>query len=507
MTETNHGRPIPCAEGNAACVCLPIENECVTSDGCAVSEECIKLYNSSQRSYCVPCEKTRLHGGQSRDSIIQVNGFASPSGICPGLPPSAPPITYGNNAQIDRGAGTFLDGCMESNQCSPGFVCISENNYGLPVACSYDVLLLSHSYPIAGCVCMWATSSVVEPFSRVGDDSMKCQTSDSCAVGMRCIKLFPQSQTGYCIPCNVSLLTKRVPSVIVVDGNVKSCQNPPPTSRNVSETEGDSQNIPNSAALTSCDGANSNCPDYFLCATVTNGGRLMDCRKLIADESLAEFYENKDCFCLNAERTCRDSLSCDRPVVANETGNYTVVEDRCYKLDTFSKQGFCISKHALDNRSPAPQPFTGSENNASDDDVGGPIKQASPSTRPKPTNETPVCIAVHALMDVPRHQLIYAQNRQASVLCDEKRNCATPGHIVTFEGRAMMMKSYCELIERERRTKVGCEKVVLHVNSVSMKRGRRIDSFNSQLKYTALAAAHESKFEEIGLTVLVYLGF
>lgn len=511
MTETNLGRPIPCAKGNAGCVCLPVDDECVTSDDCVVSEECIKLYESSQRSYCVPCERSRLHGGQSRDDVIQVNGFASPSVICPGLPPSAPPVVANGNIPGERGIGTFLDGCTDSKQCSSGLACISENNIGLPVACSSDSVLQSSR--IVGCVCIWVTSSVGEAFSRVSDDSMNCKTSDSCAVGMRCVKLFQHSQMGYCIPCGIPLLTKRVPTVIVVDGNATSCQNPPPMSRNANDTEGDSHDISDSAALTSCDGSNPNCPDFSMCATITNGGRLMECRKPISDESLTEFYNNKHCFCLNPDKTCRDSLSCNRTIVVanNDTENVTDVGDECYKLDIFSKQGFCIPKHALGNRSPAPVLFTASDKNASDDDIAAdPTEQPSPSSGPNPTNETlgSVCIAAHALMNVPRDELIYARNRQATVLCDEMKNCATPGHIVTFEGRAMMMKSYCQLIgKRESGTKVGCEKVDLHVNSVSMKKGRRIDSFHSQLKYTPLAAAHESRFEEIGLALLVYLGF
>lgn len=117
----------------------------------------------------------------------------------------------------------------------------------------------------------------------------------------------------------------------------------------------------------------------------------------------------------------------------------------------------------------------------------------SPSPSPAP------CIAVDALGDMSAEDLVFSEHVRASVLCDRWNNCATPGHIVLFHNKAMMMRSYCALI--------GCTRSVKFVNSPRMQRGRRVNSKVRHLQFSTLSARHESVIEEAVLGVLLLFGF
>lgn len=118
-------------------------------------------------------------------------------------------------------------------------------------------------------------------------------------------------------------------------------------------------------------------------------------------------------------------------------------------------------------------------------------------------SEEPVdksCIAVHHLKEErSRNALLYNRDVLARVLCDENESCATPGHMVTYRKRAMMMRSYCKLVGK-------CTERYLKVNGVKYERGKRVESRSAELSFSAFAARFESKLEELVLKTAVHMG-
>lgn len=96
--------------------------------------------------------------------------------------------------------------------------------------------------------------------------------------------------------------------------------------------------------------------------------------------------------------------------------------------------------------------------------------------------------------------MVFPVHRRAAVLCDRARNCATPAHIVVFDGAAMTMATYC------RRQRVRCVRTVMMVNSPRMQRALRVPSRSHRLQFTALAAARLTRVEEWLLATAVALG-
>lgn len=112
-------------------------------------------------------------------------------------------------------------------------------------------------------------------------------------------------------------------------------------------------------------------------------------------------------------------------------------------------------------------------------------------------DDEPVCVAVSSLVQhLSVQDMVFDSHRTASVLCDEKENCATPGHIVEYRGRLMMMKTYCEVIQKESKMSKACVRRVRWVNSPRMKMGLRIPSKHDELSFTAVAARFGTKAEE-----------
>lgn len=109
-----------------------------------------------------------------------------------------------------------------------------------------------------------------------------------------------------------------------------------------------------------------------------------------------------------------------------------------------------------------------------------------------------VCIAVHALRKFDPEELVFKQHALAGVLCDGNGSCATPGHMVLVKGKAMMMKSYCDIVP--------CERRVMYVNSPRHRRGMVIESNTEGLVFTAFAARYETRSEEVIISVAVRLG-
>ncbi|CDF34136.1 unnamed protein product [Chondrus crispus] len=109
-----------------------------------------------------------------------------------------------------------------------------------------------------------------------------------------------------------------------------------------------------------------------------------------------------------------------------------------------------------------------------------------------------VCIDANALKHVAPRELIFESHRWARVLCDEYGSCATAGHMVKSEGKAMMMGTFCRY--------VGCVEKAMMVNSPKYRRGASIRSKTKGLVYTAFAARYQSRVEELIIAAAVRWG-
>lgn len=127
------------------------------------------------------------------------------------------------------------------------------------------------------------------------------------------------------------------------------------------------------------------------------------------------------------------------------------------------------------------------------------VVEITPTVRPEEerpeATEDPACVDARALEGM---DLVFEKHMMKEVLCDAMGSCATGGHMVVWEGVAMMMRSYCE--------SVGCVKRVLEVNSPRRLSGLRVDSKTAGLKYTAFAARWATRIEEAALSVAVRAG-
>lgn len=135
------------------------------------------------------------------------------------------------------------------------------------------------------------------------------------------------------------------------------------------------------------------------------------------------------------------------------------------------------------------------------DNCVGSIPSSSMTVCGETDKDDAMCIAVSSLSQMDSSQLVYQSHRTAGVLCDEHDNCATPGHIVEYRGRLMMMKTYCSMKDIS-----GCAKRVRKVNSPKMAMGLRVASNLGDLRFTALAARFETKAEESVFNSLTRFG-
>lgn len=111
----------------------------------------------------------------------------------------------------------------------------------------------------------------------------------------------------------------------------------------------------------------------------------------------------------------------------------------------------------------------------------------------------PICVDAKALQHLPSSALVFRTHRYAHVLCDQFSSCATPGHIVIYEGQPMMMNTYCQF-------EAGCEPRVMLVNSPKYSRALRVDTATRNLKFTTFAARFATQAEERFLSLAVRMG-
>lgn len=211
-----------------------------------------------------------------------------------------------------------------------------------------------------------------------------------------------------------------------------------------------------------------------------------ECKVGFMDEpSRCTEEDNDNCRCqLKPPLICDDSEDC----VAGEV---------CARF--YTEAGFfCASEAAVEEYSTLTEigEETIEPTSEEEEGEGQPTEEGQASAvKELPSN---ICIAVHALRNFNPEELVFEQHALAGVLCDGNGSCATPGHMVLVQGKAMMMKSYCDMVP--------CERRVMHVNSPRHRRGMLIESNTEGLAFTAFAARYETKSEEAIIAVAVRFG-
>lgn len=114
-------------------------------------------------------------------------------------------------------------------------------------------------------------------------------------------------------------------------------------------------------------------------------------------------------------------------------------------------------------------------------------------------SSAPVCVDARALKHMDSDELVYKVHVWAKVLCDASDSCATPGHIVIFNGTAMMMKTYCYI--------ANCAESEMFVNSPKYRCGFVFGSNTGGLHFTAFAARYQTLAEEAIIASAVHFGF
>lgn len=438
-TETNGGANVDCDNPSSIdCFCMNDFHSCTNSDECLQGERCVKLNPWSINAYCVQCE-----------SIL--NRFPAPIDVNGTNPYCMPPVPTSSPPADPDSAPSFLEECTALIECGTG-TCTTETNNGELDYC------WTGSDRERGCTCV-ITDWI-------------CTDSDDCLVGTKCVALFPSSETKYCVTCSSG--TGRIPEPILHNGSSPLCPADVPT---YTSPKGDDF----ADYLQQCtdDILINSCRFPMECMQLNNNGNLASCK-------------SNQCFCIGFEEQCKSDSDCS-------------FDQGCFRMLPHSFTGFCISCSSIDNRDPQPYPLdSGNRCNGESPVVTNPTNSGSsnrPDTPGGNDTSSTVCIATHALEGVDKKHLIYTEHQRAAVLCDEHDNCATPGHIIMFREKSMMMQTYCSTSE------IQCRRTVMYVNSVRMMRGLRISSKSSNFQYTTFAARYETWIEEKIISFFMRLGF
>lgn len=197
------------------------------------------------------------------------------------------------------------------------------------------------------------------------------------------------------------------------------------------------------------------------------------------------------CYCVP-----QTPLSCNSSIYCAEGEACAIIKD------SLSIKPLCVSSYVLvrndenlfEEYGAEPSPTAEIEETLEPAVVPTPM---SPSPSKKAEEE--VCIDMSHLGHLPLSNLVYRRPRRATVLCDEYGSCATKGHIVIWNGRSMMMRTYCSEFAK-------CETRIRMVNSPRMELGLRIQSHTKGMQFSALAARFESVTEERILVGMIAIG-
>lgn len=230
---------------------------------------------------------------------------------------------------------------------------------------------------------------------------------------------------------------------------------------------------------------------------------------------------DRECYCYvriecSCNDDCRDSEQCTTLPTGAVCASKDVIAESDWLTDTpcsGSEGGETDSDGdgatiVVDVGVPSPPPSDSTESGVEGSDDGevssSPIDEdvvvevvTDPPEEPAATQE-PDCIDASALDHLDSGELVYERHVVRRVICDAHGSCATRGHIVVYQGRGMMMKTYCDL--------VGCAERITKVNSPKHRRKLRVPSRTQGLAFTSLAARYSTKAEEMVLAAVIHMG-
>lgn len=247
-----------------------------------------------------------------------------------------------------------------------------------------------------------------------------------------------------------------------------------------------------------------NCLDPRICRA--GGGDSCASGEILCDSDVQECsitdrlcycYDKVECSCND---DCRDTEQCTNHSQGNMCASKRIIEESDWLKDIpCDTAGDGGGEPVVDVGVPS-QPSTSPGSNAAGESPSptDPPVEVVDFTPPVTSEEDPECIDASALGHMLAEELVFDVHVVKAVLCDDQGSCATDGHIVEYQGRAMMMKSYCEL--------VGCEKRVMEVNSPRQRRRLRVPSRTEGLEFTAFAARYSTRAEEMILAAAIRIG-
>lgn len=395
--------------------------------------------------------------------------------------------------------------CAKSSMCVEGEVCgtFAENATNNPFCMSEAIVDASSELvevnggALSGEVCNSDEDCLVPRLCVFGDGActpsedcfclpnpaQSCKSSSSCVPGEVCAKkddLSPVCLSSSFVDvapgwCKVELCEESTSTPVPAESDVPSPSPDSVSSPSPSPGVSPPSSSPESTPL-STDGLTfSRCRETSDC----NGDRI--CYRYLPEvdgDEAVECGNEEVCFCWPPKgivQRCASSATCTDEICAEA-------------VDSDPKLIFCVSKKAeqeLDFLKEVEEPSTPSP------------FPTSAGTLPPPEEEP--CIDVRALRHMTPDELVYTNHATAKVLCDSKDSCATAAHIVIFEKKAIMMKTYCDI--------VGCVEKRMDVNSPRYKRGLLVESGTTGLKFTAFAARYGTVVEEAIISYVVRLGF
>lgn len=376
-------------------------------------------------------------------------------------------------------------------------LCLSDSDCSSPRLCySFDSLTADLYEACTGteqCVC-------------VSQGNLQCQSSADCLAGDRCAT---SDGVTLCYGCDANT----VQDVTFIDeGNCSSGDTDDSTNSTSSTSPPDQNNTDTSSS----DGGSGT--TSFPCQTSAECISPREC--YFIDEATISYRicqsGDGNCACFSDKHfTCVSSSDClagdiclqytsgsfcTSCYVANAADGTPVDAGNCGDSDGSSTDSTNPTTPPSQSNSVSNPPSSNPSRQPVPSSVGNPTAGASPNNDGNNSNGGNICIAVDALEGYDMGSLVFKTHKRASVLCDQKENCATSGHMVIYKGEAMAMSTYCGI------PGISCVRRVKLVNSPRMKMGLRVPSKSDDLKFTALAASKDTKIEKMVLRTLISLG-
>lgn len=433
-------------------------DECASHTDCAGSRICHGLYAESvscaiddNDCFCYPnldrckssgdCEKGELCvRGSSYGYLlcVSVNALQDFPMLTPleenELEGTSPP----SPTDFESDLGLNFDGCSNEADCKGYRGC--HGPYPKSISCPADTL---------GCACYqnWDACAT----------SADCDEGEVCADG---------STSGSLVCISVNALSD-FPMLTSMDAeSLRTKLEASPFPREQKEAEGQESNL----------GLN-----YDKCSLLKKCSGRRECIEPGIDGKNCT-GEARNCRCYPGKDRCFSNDECDEKEVCKtfiRTGNNVCASEDA-AIDSAIFQDL-----ATEDQFPVTYTSEEPEQETPEAGTSGPYD-------PNLDRNPDACIDSKALIHFGTDELVFKKHQMASVLCDSAGSCATPGHMVIWKGRGMMMKTYCLEVAR-------CHMEDILVNSPRWSVGKRVQSKTKGLAYTVFAARYETKLEEIAL--------